>query len=640
MCGIVAVYSRSGQVSVDSLNNGLSALHHRGPDGEGHWVSADGRVGIGHRRLSIVDLLGGAQPISNEDHNVHIAVNGEFYDDDRIRRDLMARGHVFRTASDSEIAVHLYEELGVQCLEQLRGEFAFVLWDDRNKVLLAARDRFGIKPLNYAEVDGTLYCGSEIKALFALGVKPTWDREQVYQELFHFANADRSLFDGIHQVAPGHCLVATPGSTRTVRYWDFNYPVVQSRAPHVAEEAVDRMRGVLLDAVRLRLRADVPVGCFLSGGLDSSAILGMATHLAGGPITAFTISFEDALYDEAKAAEAMACRVGAPFHCFDVHDQIRADNFRAAVTHNETVTHGHMVAKYVLSERVRDLGYKVVLTGEGADEVFAGYTPFLWDSILGDDSLEWEAKEAQLARVRSLNLLFPTAFEAINEPIFDSVRRRLGFVPAGFAISASRSAFLNAVLAPDFATEFAQRDPFTMSLDALDFEQLRARPRLHQSLYIWSKVGMPSHILRGLGDRAEMAHSIEGRLPFLDHKVVELAVQVPPFLKVKDLNEKHFLREAVRPFVSPEIFARRKHQFSAPSVLLGHFGAMLRDTINSSVLESVPFFDARRVRDLMESCFRGREGPTPSGAAYVLLAAASLCVLQEGFGVGEVKARV
>ncbi len=567
---------------------------------------------------------------------MHIAVNGEFYDDDRIRRDLMARGHVFRTASDSEIALHLYEEVGVQCLEHLRGEFAFILWDDRNRVLLAARDRFGIKPLHYAEVDGTLYFGSEIKALFALGVKPAWDREQVYQELFHFAQADRSLFAGIHQVAPGHCLIATPGSTRTVRYWDFNYPALAPNSPQLTEaEAVEKLRAALLEAVRLRLRADVPVGCFLSGGIDSGAIMGMASHVLGDPISAFTLSFEDPLYDEAKVAEAVAKRLRAPFYCFEVHDGVRADKFRSAVMHNETFTHGHMVAKHILSERARDLGYKVVLTGEGADEVFAGYSPFRWDSALDDTSIESDAKELHSGTIRTDNLLLPPEFEAINERIFDAVRRRLGFVPAGFALSASRSVFLSPVLDPDFAAEFGQRDPFAMSLDSLDFDQLRARPRLHQALYIWSKVGLPNHILRGLGDRAEMAHSIEGRLPFLDHKMIELAVQIPPSLKVRNVNEKYVLREAMRPFVSPEIFARRKHQFSVPSVLLGRFGIMLRDVIHSSILESVPFFDPKSVRDLMDNCLRDRERATPSGAAYVLLAAASLCVLQEGFRVHD-----
>ncbi|MET0382216.1 MAG: asparagine synthase (glutamine-hydrolyzing) [Burkholderiaceae bacterium] len=639
MCGVVAMYSRQRPVASAAIDRAVRALRHRGPDGDGRWISANGQVGLGHARLSIIDLETGSQPISNEDGTVRIVVNGEFYDHDRIRRELMARGHKLRTASDSEIALHLYEDFGVQCLEHLRGEFAFVLWDERNKVLLAVRDRFGIKPLNYAEVDGILYLGSEIKALFAAGVEPRWDREQVYQRLMLDSLVDRTLFAGVHQVPPGHCLIATPQSTRLVRYWDFNYPVLDALSARVDEnEYVERLRAELLEAVRLRLRADVPMGCYLSGGVDSCAMLGMASHLRGSPITAFSLSFEDERYDEAKVAAAMARRVGAEFHCFAAHDESRADGFTKAVMHNETVTHSNMVAKFLLSERVRDLGYKVVLTGEGSDEIFAGYTPFRWDKILDDESLDLGGKQALFARIAGENAASLPGFEAalgasMPLPMLETVRRRLGFVPSWLGLNARCNGSVPPLLAPEFTAEFGRRNPYSVFLDSIDFEQLLGRPRLHQSMYLWSKLYLPNRMLSGLGDRLEMAHSIEGRVPFLDHKVVELVTKFPPSVKVKGIVEKHVLREAVRPFVTPEVLERRKQSFSVPSALRGQFGVLMKDILHSSLLDALPFFDRAGSRRMLADATSDANKPASYGIECLVLTIASMCVLREGFGV-------
>lgn len=634
MCGIVGVYSRKGQVSGVGIERAVRALHHRGPDGSGRWLSQDGHVGLGHARLSIIDLETGSQPIANEDGSIHIVVNGEFYDHDRIRRELQTAGHKLRTSSDSEIALHLYEDLGMQCMQHLRGEFAFVLWDDRNKVLIAARDRFGIKPLNYAEIDGTLYFGSEIKALFAAGVPARWDHESVYQQMTFDSLADRTLFAGVHQVPPGYCLIASPGGTRLVRYWDFNYPAADAIPEKVDEtECVERVREALLEAVRLRLRADVPVGCYLSGGIDSCAMLGMATHLLGAPPTAFTISFESERYDEAVIAQAMAKRVNAEFHTFEVPDAARAGHFRDAVMHNETVTMSQMVAKFLLSKYVHDLGYKVVLTGEGADEIFAGYTWFRWDKILGDTSLDADGQQALFGRIKAENGVLPAEYSNMDSPLFDTLRRRLGFVPAGFVRHATWRDQTLALLNPAFAAECRQRDPFSVYLDSIDFEQLRGRPRLHQSLYLHAKLTLPNAMLRGLGDRSEMAHSIEGRVPMLDHPLVELAASLPPSVKVRGVVEKHVLREAARPFVTREVFERRKHPFTAPISLSGQFGQMLQDTLRSSALDALPFFERKAIDRLFDDMQRDADQKKLMGRMMILGSIASLCVLQEGFNV-------
>ena len=384
MCGIVASVSSRGRVSSDGLARAAASLVHRGPDAQAVWAASNGRAGLGHARLSIIDLTTGDQPLHNEDDSLHIVVNGEFYDFERIRTELQAKGHRFKTGSDSEIALHLYEDLGARAMHQLRGEFAFALWDERDGVLFAGRDRFGIKPLYYALVDGTCHVASEVKALKALGVPLRWDREALYDIHYGLMHApSRSAFDGIYQVPPG-CYLLTDGVHAHVHtYWDWNYPPAEVTRNADPREAVERLSAVLEEAVRLRLRADVPVACYLSGGLDSCTVLGIASKLASNPLRAYTLSFDMADYDERAIAEAQATLSGAEFYPIPIHSEQLADHLEDALYHAERpFVNAHSVAKFLLSKAVRDSGVKVVMTGEGADEVFAGYPFFRRDLVL------------------------------------------------------------------------------------------------------------------------------------------------------------------------------------------------------------------------------------------------------------------
>src|SRR6516164_1525836 len=298
MCGIVGFYSRRSPTSEAALGRAIGSLSHRGPDGQRHWMSQDGRVALGHARLSIIDLTTGDQPIASEDGMTRIVVNGEFYGYEAIQRELQQSGHRLRTRSDSEIALHLYEDFGVQCLHRLRGEFAFVLWDETNRTMFAARDRFGIKPLFYAFYEETLYFASEVKALFAAGVPTRWGAESVYHAVELGGHPIRTLFDGILQVPPGHYLIATEKHVQLHQYWDFDYPRAEqsSRLRPDADYAAE-FRQALEEAVRIRLRADVPVGCYLSGGLDSCSVLGLAARHHPEPIRAFTLTFDHGDYE-------------------------------------------------------------------------------------------------------------------------------------------------------------------------------------------------------------------------------------------------------------------------------------------------------------------------------------------------------
>lgn len=639
MCAIVAMFSERQPVSVEALQHATRQLNHRGPDGQRQWIAPDHRVGLGHARLSIIDLTGGDQPIANEDESLLIVVNGEFYDYERIQRELEERGHRLRTRSDSEVALHLYEEFGTQCLHHLRGEFAFALWDEPNRTLFAARDRFGIKPLFFAWHKGVLILASEVKALFAAGVPRRWDHASFYQAASLLVpQQDRSLFAGVQQVPPGHYLLATPGHLQIVRYWDFDYAPAQGQPTRTSDaEYAEAFRDAFDEAVRLRLRADVPVGCYLSGGIDSCAVLGLAAQHRRDPIRAFTLRFDRSEYDEGAIAEEMAARVGAEFHPIPIRQTDLADQFSDAIWHSETLCiNGHGVAKFMLSRAVRDAGYKVVLTGEGSDEILGGYPHFRRDMLLYDSAgQDPETVQRLLDELRQTNpvsrgLLLPDG-EAIAS---ESVQRLLGFAPSWMEAYGTIAFKLHALFSEDFALRFAAHDPYRTLLNGLDVRgQLSGRPPVHQSLYLWAKTHLPNYVLAMLGDRMEMAHSIEGRVPFLDHHVVELVRRLPVAQKIRGMTEKYVLREAARPLLTDTVYRRHKHPFTSPPVALSpneRLHALLQDTLRGPVLASLPFYDQKKVVALLDR-LPAMDAGARTAVDPALMMLLSACVLQERF---------
>jgi len=639
MCGIAAFFSQSKPVLTDALENAVQRLIHRGPDNQSVWLSKDRRVGLGHTRLSIIDLATGDQPIANEDERVRIVVNGEFYDFERQRFELKKRGHQFRTRSDSEIALHLYEDFGAHCLQHLRGEFAFVLWDESNQLLLAARDRFGIKPLYYAIHDGVVYLASEVKALFAAGVPARWDHEYFYQHATGPAMPDRTLFEGVYQVPPGHCLIVTPNGMRTHRYWEFDYTAAAELSASRREEEsyVEEFATVFEEAVRLRMRADVPIGCYLSGGLDSCAVLGFAARHSNAPIQAFTLTFDQAAYDEGEIAREMAASVGANFFPIPIEQSDIAENFAEAIWHSETIfQNGHGVSKFLLSRAVRDAGYKVVYTGEGSDEILGGYVHFRTDMLMhnaqGQNPKEVQRllKQLEAANAVSRGLLSPAG----SNGAMHSVERLLGFVPTCLKVFDAQGQQRLGLFADTFKTRFNGRDSARLFLDAFDVPGvLDGRDPLNKSLFVWAKSFLPTYILNLLGDRMEMAHSIEGRVPFLDHQVVECLCRVPVSLKIRGLTEKYLLREAAKPVITDTVYRRQKHPFLSPPVTTvptERFHQMLQDTLRGDGLASIPFYNQKKVVALLD------ELPAMSNADRVgwdpvLMSILSACVLQQRF---------
>jgi asparagine synthase (glutamine-hydrolysing) len=639
MCGITAVFSRQAPVSEAALAAGTAALHHRGPDGRRHWLAPDGRVGLGHARLSIIDLATGDQPIASEDGSLVLVHNGEFYDFERIRGELERRGHRFRTKSDSEIALHLYEDLGPECVHQLRGEFAFVIWDSRNQRLFAARDRFGVKPLFYAQQDGALYIASEVKALFAMGVRAAWSHEGAYAGGFVLPG-ERTLFREVHNVPPGHFMRATRESFRVHQYWDVDYPRDHMAPPPRSDaEYIAGFRAVLEDSVKTRLRADVPVGCYLSGGIDSCAILGLASLHHEGPVRAYTLAFESGAYDESSIAEAMAKRAGAEFHLVPALQRDLADNFRAAVIQAELpCLNAHTVAKYMLSRAVRDDGRKVVLTGEGSDEILAGYPHFRRDMLLyhteGQDPAEVERLMAALVAGNEVSrgILMPEGESKagrVAHTVLDSV-------PSWLDAQTGVIGRLQALMRDDFVTAQSGTDIVAAFLASIDVQRrIKGRNAVHAALYMWAKTVLPHYILSNLGDRMEMGHSIEGRVPFMDHTVAEYLHQVPVSMKIRGMTEKYILREAVKDVITPTVYNRQKHPFLSPPSTHHReapLHALMQDTLRSEAARSVPFLDQQKLIAALDGLSHADAGAA-SLTDQSLTLAMSYVFMHEGLGL-------
>jgi asparagine synthase (glutamine-hydrolysing) len=440
-------------------------------------------------------------------------------------------------------------------------------------------------------------------------------------------------------VPPGHYLIATDQHIQVVRYWDFDYPVAggSNGSPRSDADYRAELRVALEEAVRIRLRADVPVGCYLSGGLDSCSVLGLAARHHPAPIRAFTLTFDRAEYDEEAQAREMAALVGAEFHPIAIRQDDLADGFADAVHQSETLCiNAHGVAKYLLSRAVRKAGYKVVMTGEGSDEIFGGYVHFRRDMLLynraGQDP---DATQALLAEQERLNTVSKGLLlaDGATGPL-DDVKRMLGFVPSWMEAFSSRAKKLREVLTDDYLATIGDRQGYRALLSEIDIPgQLAGREPVNQSLYLWSKTCLPSYILTMLGDRMEMGHSIEGRVPFLDHRLVEVIRSQPVSQKIRGMTEKYVLREAVQDVITDTVYRRQKHPFLAPPASLnpqGKLNAFVQDTLRGRHLASIPFFDQKKIIGMLDRIDEMDDAGRIANDA-TLMFVTSACVLQERF---------
>ncbi|WP_321396155.1 asparagine synthase (glutamine-hydrolyzing) [Emcibacter sp.] len=577
MCGIAGVFylDKERPVNPQILANMAAIQYHRGPDGFGVEVMEGKGVGFSHARLSIIDLdeNRARQPFRAADDSLLLAHNGEFYDYQRIRTDLTSRGARFATKSDSEIILHLYPRFGLEeTLRRLRGEFAFALYDEKEDALHLVRDRFGVKPLYYHASDDGVVFGSEVKVVMAHPDVPrSFNNEGVLHQLMQVMVPGTTAYDAIHQVKPGHVVTFRrqgPGYQIEDRpYWDFEFPEAGYHLePKTEEDSIEIVREGLTEAVRLRLEADVPVGCYLSGGVDSCSILGLSAAMRQEPVKAFTIGFTDADYDETPIAQEMAQATGADQDILRLDGSHLYGHFEKTIWHTErTIYNTLAVAKFLMSRHVRDVGYKVVVTGEGSDELFAGYPSFRQDLFLhGLEDLDISERQKWEAMLGESNALFKGAMLAAEQHDDVYLTDRVGFTPSCLQPWLSCEETARTILNGDRRAELADYHPGQAIAERLDRNMLDGRHPLDRAQYVWSKTMLEGQILTWGGDRVDMANSMEARPAFLDHHLAEAATRIPPLHRIKGPREKYVLKEAMKGLLPKTLYEREKFAFMAP----------------------------------------------------------------------------
>ncbi len=611
MCGIAGFYSTEGlnDTSIKNLEKMIGVLNHRGPDGKGFYFDKKQGVAMGHARLSIIDLKTGGQPLYGPGKAQVLTTNGEIYDYKRIRSELICEGNQFKTKSDSEIALHLYRKYGLDFVNHLRGEFAIALYDKEKERLILARDRFGIKPIYYCINKNKVFYGSEIKAIICNNeVTPEFSSEAILHQLMHTMVPGTTLFKNINAVKPGHMVIFKKNGncldTSESKYWDMNFPHADAHLD-VKDENIYKtgVRDELLEAVRHRLEADVPVGCYLSGGIDSCSMLGLASATQQSPVKAFTISFDHSDYDESSIAKEMAEKTGADQEILYLKaDDLYGENYVKTLWHSERTFYNTLgVAKYCMSRRVHECGYKVVVTGEGADELFGGYPAFKRDMFIhGLKGLSPEKEKSYRLALDKSNQIFKGAILAEKQSNHISFDELCGFTPSWIQPWINTLKIARPLLNEDINRDIKNYDPIQAIAQSLDKEQINGRHPLDIAQYTWIKTMLECQILNWGGDRVDMANAMESRPAFLDHHVAELARTIPPELRIKGNIEKYILREAMKNILPEVLYKREKFAFMAPP---GHteqkkaqaLEDLLNEYANPSAVKDAGIFDEKKI---------------------------------------------
>lgn len=598
ICGVAILKNSNRSVDREMLLAMRDTLTHRGPDDAGIFV--DEHVGLGHRRLSIVDLGGGHQPMANEDDSIWIVYNGEVYNHRDHRSSLEQQGHTYRTNCDTETIIHLYEEYGPSAVTRLRGMFAFAIWDKPRRRLLLARDRLGIKPLYYVVTDdGALYFASEIKALLeAAAIKPQINYDSLADYAANRATSgEETLFRGVKRLLPGHTLVWSDGRIEIERYWDVSFAKADDSSSEA--EYVERFRELFNESVRLRLMADVPLGMFLSGGIDSSAIVAAMSGMVAEPIKTFSVAFAEREANELEYARIVARAFGTDHHEVLVSPEQFFDALPAMIyQEDEPIAHPSSVPLYFVS-KLASRHVKVVLTGEGSDELLAGYD-------------KYRKTVYNLALGRAYHNRVPAGVKrAVERAILGmkgSSRARQKLIRTFFCLSPdieniyfdNFSVFSRAMQAKLFTNQAREQmrdgNPYRDALDHIG--ESDAGTLLDQLLDADLKTYL--HELLMKQDQMSMAASIESRVPFLDHKLVEFAAALPAKMKLRGLTTKYILRRAMADRLPKEILTRKKMGFPVPigTWLRGRFSHIVDEYVLSPRAIARGIFNADYVRDL------------------------------------------
>jgi len=610
MCGIAGYYQLRGEAKPDRdlLRRMVAIIRHRGPDEFGAYF--DGKCALGQARLSIIDLSTGSQPLANEDNTVWVTFNGEIYNYVELRPQLEKLGHRFRTQSDTEVIVHAYEQWGVDCLQYFNGQFAFVIYDKKNDSLLAARDRMGIRPLFYTTHNGRFYFASEIKAIFCDENIPRKIDFTGLDEIFTWWTTapPRTAFENICELEAGTYLKVKNGLIRNGRYWQMRFPETFDRARSIDSWA-EELHALLVDSVRLRLRADVPVGAYLSGGLDSSVTTALIKHFTDTRVETFSIAFHDKAYDESEYQLQMATYLGTNHHKVACDYRDIAENFPRVIWHTERpIVRTAPTPLYMLSRLVRENNFKVVLTGEGSDEILGGYDIFK-EALIRNF---WAKNPDSNWRPLLLKRLYPTL------PL--SGARARFYLETFYKAGLSRTDAYYYSHIPRINTTSKIKAFFTNEVkDRIgDHDSLAAFGRdlpdnfnrwhhLVRAQYVEARSLLAGYLLSSQGDRVSAANSIEGRFPFLDHRLVEFAAAIPPLYKIFGLKEKFILKRAMRRELPREIIERVKQPYMAPdsnSFMQPDPPAYIDEMLSDSALKQSGLFNPAPVANLREKCKR------------------------------------
>jgi asparagine synthase (glutamine-hydrolysing) len=635
MCGIAGVLNfNTEKINPGLLHRMIGMIHHRGPDDNG--VYTDGPIGLAHARLSIIDLAGGKQPMHNEDQSLWITFNGEIFNYVELRKELVRKGHRFSSHSDTEVLLRLFEEKGEDCVHDLNGQWAFAIWNTKTRRLFLSRDRLGVRPLFYTLTDHALIFGSEVKAILT---HPDVRREIDLRALdqiftFWFTLPSGTIFKGIQELPPGHSMVVESGKIRIRQYWRLGYhPDSESITE---QECAERLLELLVDATRLRLRSDVPVGAYLSGGLDSTVITTLIKRFTDTPLKTFSVTFDDPEFDESAYQKEV-------IHFLETdHQEVRCTHqdigriFPEVVWHMEKpVLRTAPAPLFLLSKLVRDNGYKVVLTGEGSDEMLGGYDIFKETKI----RRFWGAHPNSRIRPLLLKRLYPylpnlqtqsdaylQAFfhvkaEDRSDPFFSHLPR--------WDLTARTKMFFS----EDVKSQLKAYDAYAEMKGLLPLEY-PGWDGFSQAQYLEAAYLLPGYILSSQGDRVAMAHAVEGRFPFLDYRVVEFASRIPPRLKMKVLNEKYILKQAAGKLIPASIKKRSKQPYRAPeaqSFIGGERSvrnAYVEELLSKDRIQKDGIFNSGAVQKLVEKIQRGQTIGIKDNMALVGILSTQLVVDQ------------
>ncbi len=612
MCGICGILSLNNKYRIEKeiLLRMNSTLIHRGPDDQGYFVKEN--VGLAMRRLSVIDLFTGHQPIHNEDHSIWVVFNGEIYNYKSLREDLELKGHKFYTSSDTETIVHLYEEYEEDFLNKLNGMFAIALWDKNKNKLLLARDRVGIKPLYYSINRDRILFASEIKALLQA---PDVSKDLNFKALDYYFTflsipSPDSIFKDIHKLQPGHFLVADKGRITIHRYWNkLPCPASNNKKNEKKEFYSERLLEILEDSVKMRLIGDVPIGAFLSGGIDSSTIVALMSKLTNSQVNTFSIGFEEEDANELDYTRKIAQYYDTNHHEFIVKPDIVQLLEELVWYFDEPFAVSSAVPTYLLSKKTRE-HVTVALTGDGSDELFAGYPRYWWDKTASYYNLL-----PLFIRKRVIWPIIRSLPSSTKSPALNNIRKtkkfiKLGNLPSPYQYLEYLTFFdresKEKLYSDDYKAEFRGIDP----LDVFNeyFTEVEGNDVLSQRLYLDMKTSLPDEMLMKV-DRMSMAASLEARTPFLDYRLVEFAMDIPSRYKLKQNKLKYILKCAVSGLVPDEIIHRKKHGFHVPidKWFRKELKSFCREILSDDNMKHHGLFDSNYVDKLIKIHLEGKE---------------------------------